>query len=304
MNRLGCVGGEIALAWEDYLATRAGPPSQTEQTRCDNAERIVRDALRANEALGRRSLKTFLQGSYRNNTNVRQESDVDVGILCTDTYFYDIADGVGITKEAWGWTEATYDYSTYKAEVGAALAEELGSDGVTRGNKAFDIHENTYRVEADVAPFFEYRFYWGPNPSNYYQGVALDPDNGGPRVVNYPEQHYENCVAKNNRTGRRYKQAVRILKRLRNDLGLVHGNEVTGFFIECALYNVADTAFVGTYYDMTRRVVAEAYQVVNAETPDARLLEANEIKYLFHGFQKWTKEGVLEFWAELYGALG
>lgn len=293
----------MTAAWEAYLANRSGPPSDTEEAKCENAERIVREALRRSEVLRNRNISTFLQGSYRNNTNVRLESDVDVGLLCTDTYFYDIAQGAGIAQADWDWVPASYEYSTYKSEVGTALGEALGWSGVTRGNKAFDIHENTYRVEADVAPFFEYRFYVGPSATSYIKGVAMDRDDGGPRVINYPEQHYANCVAKNNRTGRRYKQVVRIVKRLRKDLDLTNADEVTGFFIESALYNVRDETFSGTYYDMVRKVVAETIGVLGGEEPSNRLLEANEVKYLFHASQKWTQDGSLRFFHELFAAL-
>lgn len=82
-----------------------------------------------------------------------------------------------------------------------------------RGNKAFNIRENSYRVEADVVPFFEYRRYW--DDGRYQAGVALIPDNDWQRIVSFPERlldywpvtplHYENGVTKNADTARRYK---------------------------------------------------------------------------------------------------
>ena len=53
------------------------------------------------------------------------------------------------------------------------------------GNKAFTIRENTYQVEADVAPFFEFRRYG--EDGTYRAGVALVPDNGR-RIENFPER--------------------------------------------------------------------------------------------------------------------
>jgi hypothetical protein len=40
--------------------------------------------------------------------------------------------------------------------VQAALEAKFGKDGVTRGNKAFDVHPTGYRVDADVVTAFAY----------------------------------------------------------------------------------------------------------------------------------------------------
>jgi len=40
------------------------------------------------------------------------------------------------------------------------LVDRFGRAVVKRGNRAFNIRENTYRVEADVVPLFEFRQYW------------------------------------------------------------------------------------------------------------------------------------------------
>ncbi len=68
--------------WEDAFSTWAQPPSKTEQDRCENAETAVKNAISASTRLKYKNIKVFAQGSYRNNTNVKRESDVDIGILC------------------------------------------------------------------------------------------------------------------------------------------------------------------------------------------------------------------------------
>ena len=55
--------------------------------------------------------------------------------------------------------DSNYKYNVFKNEVGEVLALHFGQNAVKRGNKAFDIKENSYHVEADVAPFFEHRRY-------------------------------------------------------------------------------------------------------------------------------------------------
>jgi hypothetical protein len=196
--------------WEETFASWAQGPGKAEEQRCENAIKGIKGAIDSSDELSRRNIDIFVQGSYRNRVNVRQGSDVDVGILCHDTFFFNLPDGY--TREQFGLDRpANYEYSQFKDELGEALVSHFGSASVHRGNNAFDISENSYRVEADVAPFFDYRLY-EPNGS-HRSGVKLIPDNGG-IAVNWPEQHYQNGVKKNDTTHRRFKRLVRILKRL------------------------------------------------------------------------------------------
>ena len=75
--------------WEDVFCTWGGAPSATEQTKCENAERAVRKAIDASVKLNTRNIEVFAQGSYANRTNVRQDSDVDICVLCNDAFFPD-----------------------------------------------------------------------------------------------------------------------------------------------------------------------------------------------------------------------
>ena len=69
------------MSWEDTLQSWAKAPGETEQQRCDNAVTAVRKAIDASSALEGRDIRVFPQGSYRNRTNVPQDSDVDVCVL-------------------------------------------------------------------------------------------------------------------------------------------------------------------------------------------------------------------------------
>jgi tRNA nucleotidyltransferase (CCA-adding enzyme) len=73
--------------WESTFSTWATGPSVSEQQRAENAENMIRSAIKNSSKLQSRDIKVFTQGSYRNRVNVRKDSDVDVGILCYDTYF-------------------------------------------------------------------------------------------------------------------------------------------------------------------------------------------------------------------------
>src|SRR5258706_10995872 len=188
------------MTWEEQLRAWAKNPSQTEIDKCDNAERAVRKAVTNSRVFTDKSVRVFIQGSYRNRTNIGAESDVDVGVLCTDTFHFDLPEGT--TRDALGIYAATYTHPQYKDHLHEALNSHFGNRPVNRGNKAFDIHENSYRIDADVVPHFEYRRY-NANGS-YLVGTTFFADNGA-QIINWPEQNYENGVAKNDATGGRFK---------------------------------------------------------------------------------------------------
>src|SRR5271156_2359967 len=73
--------------WESVLGSWGAAPSATEQTKCENAERAIRKAIDASWKLSSKNIEVFAQGSYANRTNVREDSDVDICILCKNTFF-------------------------------------------------------------------------------------------------------------------------------------------------------------------------------------------------------------------------
>jgi len=84
----------MARDWESTFAHWAKGPATTESERCENAIRAIKRAIEQSDALSMRNTDVFLQGPYRNRVNIRQDSDVDVGIICRDTFYYHLPDGV------------------------------------------------------------------------------------------------------------------------------------------------------------------------------------------------------------------
>jgi hypothetical protein len=85
-------GGKVAF--EDSLKSWAKTPGQTEQATCDNAVTAVRKAINASETLSKHTIKVSAQGSYCNRTNVREDSDVDVCVCCSDSLMCDYPEGM------------------------------------------------------------------------------------------------------------------------------------------------------------------------------------------------------------------
>lgn len=279
------------MSLEDKLTSWAKGPGTTEKEKCDNAERAIRDAIEADKFLqGLDPVpKVFVQGSYCANTNVRQDSDVDVCVLLPDTYFINVAFSDVPIEQVPGFGKAQITYRDFRNAVQAALVNRFGKAGVTRGNKAFDVHANTYRVDADVVAAFEHRRYYKRQTDGvlpYDLGIEFAADTGA-HIINWPKQTQDNGVAKNNRTDRNYKRAIRILKRLRNELQenkIVAANDVGSFLIESLVWNVPDEAFEkADYTAIVRYVLAYTCNETRKDETCIEWGEVNELKYIFKG---------------------
>ena len=285
--------------WERVFSTWSKPPGKTEQERCDRALRAIKDAVAADATLATKSVRTFPQGSYRNRTNVRQDSDVDVCVLCEDTFYYCLP--AGISAQDAGIFPATYKFGSYKNDVERALVNRFGRSNVRRGNKAFDVNESSRRVDADAAPCFAYRLYftgWAGG-LQYHEGTALIADDTGLLITNFPQQQYDNGVAKNDATDRRFKRAVRIVKKLSHEMedeGVVSAGTMASFLIESLIWNAPDHLFGSlSLRDMTQGVIAHLWANTRADATCSAWREENGIKLLFHGSQSWNRAQANQF---------
>ena len=261
---------------EDLFSAWAQGPGTTEAEKCENAERAVKKAIAADSKLSRLDVTVFAQGSYKVRTNVRQDSDVDVCVRYNGGFFESYP--AGKTRADFGNIEGSLNFSDFKDMVENALNSYFGTASVTQGNKAFDIHANTYRIDADVLPAFEYRWYTGDFNAewdhHYHSGVAFFPDRGN-MVINWPQQTYDNGVSRNDSTGRRYKRVIRILKRLRNAMQkdkIAEADNVASFLIESLVWNAPLEAFQhNTYTDDVRYVIANIFNRTRSEAPPSKL---------------------------------
>ncbi|WP_433884873.1 nucleotidyltransferase domain-containing protein [Pseudomonas vranovensis] len=293
--------------WESTFSEWAQGPGRTEQDRAENAERMIREAIQASQKLQNRSITVFTQGSYRNRVNVRKDSDVDIGVVCYDTFFPEYADDNIKTNASKNFTNATYTFFTFKSELEEALVNKFGRAAVSRGTKSFDIKENTYRVESDVTPFFEHRRY--TSTTRYLSGVEMIPDNAiPPKIINWPEQHYNNGVQKNDITARKFKRIVRVLKNLSNEMakqGVQSAKDTPSFLIECLVFNASSRCFSFTTYKQTvRAVLAELFNNTIDDSKCSEWGEVSELKYLFRTSQPWTRAGAHRFLSDAWDYIG
>ena len=284
------------------------PASETEEQRTSNAISMIKDAIKSSDELKHKDIEVFVQGSYANNTNVRANSDVDVCIMLKDTFYSEYPDG--LTREHYGFTKGTNNFSTFRKQVIRALIDKFGQDNIQQGNKSIKINSTSYRVEADAVPAFQYRNYryiGSKVPENYIEGIKFFAQTGE-EIINYPKIHIENGKKKNAQTQRRFKRLVRIFKRIRYkmiDEGENVNNGITSFLIECLLWNVPNSKYndYETWTEKIKETIIYIYNNTKNEEKCKEWGEVSEMLYLFHSGRKWNCKIVNDFMLQLWGYL-
>ncbi|MBU3966172.1 MAG: nucleotidyltransferase [Euryarchaeota archaeon] len=291
--------------WEETFKSWAQGPGKTEQEKCDNAESAIKKAIAAHPKLSGMDISVFAQGSYRARTNIRVDSDVDICVCLNSIAFSDYP--AGKTDKDYGRVQSALEFSEFKNLVHKALIDRFGASSVRRGKKAFDVHANSYRVDADVIPAFEHRRYKSDGSDNYILGIAFKTDDGN-LIKNWPKQTYDNGIEKNNATSRRYKRVIRILKNLRNtmqDDKVVAANNIPSFLIECLVWNAPNEGFNNDLYTAdVRSVLANTFNKTLDETQCKEWGEVNELKYLFRSGQPWSREQAHSFLSAAWDYIG
>lgn len=284
--------------WEATFNSWSQPLGQVETDKAENAITAVKKAIAASDALAGRSISVFVQGSYRNRTGVRQESDVDVCVQSHDSFYHnDIP--LPDTEVGLGFLFANYQFNEFRDDVHRALKAYFGEQNVTPGNKAFEVHENTYRVDADVVACVDYRHYYRDQYGSltFAPGTALY-GRDGVRVTNFPDQQYDNGVWKNQQVHERFKPMVRIFKKLSCEMaenGVPAAEPMKSFLLESLVWNMPDDAFYSpTMRERVDYMLEALWTLINQRT-DGEWWEENNIKPLFTAGQKWTSAQVRAF---------
>lgn len=304
--------------WKARFSYWQKPASDTEEQKIEAAQRRIGRALRRSTFLPTRQWAILPQGSYHNNTNVRTDSDVDLCVCLTDAYFTDGPPTDQPTLVELGLEPLPFTFEDFKNHIAACVRDEYGYSSLNIGKKALQVHKDDCdRVSVDVVPAFTYRLYGArqnllmPRGAPV-EGIALIAV--GQRVTNFPRQHYANGCAKNDRTGRRYKRVVRILKRLRNHMAenvdaatqiRSRAKATASFLIESLIYNCPDNLFGNaSIYDDVVAVLGFLSRGLSDRSAGTTLLtlpawafwvEVNEVKALFGDGQTWSVRDALEF---------
>jgi hypothetical protein len=196
--------------------------------------------------------EVYLQGSYKNDTNIRGDSDVDVVAQLNSTFFSNLSDE---QKNQLGLPPASYSWTDFKADVLAALRSCYGQNYIIGGDKSLKLLADSGRLPADVVVCAQYRKYRTVSAYDYVEGMCFW-SLGNRQIINYPKIHYENGVSKHQSS--EYKPIVRIFKNLRTfleDNGHIQEGLAPSYFLECLLYNIADEHFESSYQETFCNIV-------------------------------------------------
>lgn len=300
--------------WNERFIFWQRPESVSEQATIERAERMVRQAMA--KRLESNQVRLAQQGSYLNRTNVRADADIDLRIehqiMKVD---YGPAVLVPYANAAHGLSSTTYSLIDSMMALRSAVYFDLtayfGQAAVDSGDKAIKISGLTgSRAEVDVVPSCRYlRIDWVGDRYVSNEGIAILDIRTGSWTINYPVPHHRNGQAKHDATLRRYKKVVRILKRMATELMELRKlpNGVPSFLVESLVYNVDNSLFLydeDDWFGRVRRVASNLQANLRSPLLSAFLVEANGIKPLFGGGQKWSYESARKFVDSVLAHLG
>jgi hypothetical protein len=276
----------MARDWEEWLKTASGPASPTEEQERDRTEARIRDAVsRATDIPA--SVRAYAKGSYANNTNVRRDADVDVAVEWNETIKIDTwGDTAGMTPSQLNYTPVDEPITPqeFRRRVERAMTSAFGSSTIdTTLDKHIGVAAGSNTLDADVVPCFALDRYDAPRV--IHRGHRIYPRSGG-YVDNFPKQNYDNGVAKNNATGRRYKEIVRCVKRLFGGLydERIIPRDYPGYLLECLIYNVPNDRFGHSRrYDDMQAVFRYLWNGLKDEGTYLTWHEPSELLMLFRG---------------------
>jgi hypothetical protein len=298
------------MDWEAWLKAAAAPPSDNEDSKRENTEEEILDALNTYGPLQGRPWCVYAKGSYANNTNVRLNYDVDIAVEYRGFFYSDLCFELeDQPKSVVGVYDSSDPYTRdeFKRDIKSALITAFGSSAISTGRIAYRVREKKTTLPADVVPCWEYRRYdrIRNGVPIYQEGSRVYPSDGGHKN-NFPKKQLLRGQGKNNRTGRRYKRMVRALKKLQTKL-VSEGKlreELASYLTECLVYNVPDDSFNHTTYlaDM-RAVLATIYNATLSTGDSNDWHEVHELTYLFRASQ-WTPSEVHRMADAAWNAMG
>ncbi|WP_433926691.1 nucleotidyltransferase domain-containing protein [Sorangium cellulosum] len=119
--------------WDQTLKDWAETINATDEERGRSAREAIQQAIRGAPKLEQKGIDVFVTGSYRNNTNTRADSDIDVAVVLRDLAFYEFPADGSVTREILGLRTSDYSFGAFRNDVEAALQARFGTGNVTAG---------------------------------------------------------------------------------------------------------------------------------------------------------------------------
>jgi hypothetical protein len=293
---------------EEQLRTWTRRAYRDEDRRAERAEGLVRQAVRGHPLLTGLAIEVYAKGSYKNNTNVRQDSDIDIAVEYQGILFLAPAPGQdeyaamrtrGLMPYAGPLLDplGSFDAPRFKAAVGEALVSAFGPGAVSRSNKVFTLAASGRSLAADVIPCCASDYHLAPERwvSGAIHLLPDQPTRGS--LVNFPRQHHVAGMAKNAATAKQFKRVTRILKNLENLMVAERAcAPIPSYLIECLVYNCPTECFgYLTRADQTRAVLVHIAEECSKIACEWTWWEVNGIRALFGPEQRWTRHDAHAF---------
>ncbi len=199
-------------------------------------------------------LDPFLQGSYANDTNVTQSSDVDIVIRLVSVWRADKTSLSASDAERYenNTKNCEYKFIWFNQDILECLQSHFGNGFVVNDPKCLTLRKHSKFCDADIIPAFTYKLfglYPSPETEKFKEGICFDT-NDGKQIINFPKLHKQSLIDKSKDTNGNFKETVRMFKNLKDallDNGKISEDIAKSYYIENLLYNIPNNLFIGTY---------------------------------------------------------
>ena len=249
----------------------------------------IRQALDAHKGLWQFKYEVFLQGSYKNDTNLGGDSDVDVVVQLSSKLKPAVADLTGERlKEDDSHKFVHGQWKSFRDEALKALRTRFGT-AATSGRKTLKVPKGKIPADADLVVTVSHK-----------DGIGFFLSDERRWVVSFPQQHYNRGLRKERAASMRLKRTIRMFKAARKGLvekGLLKKDDAPSYFIECLLYNVPDSMF--------KSELAPTYSGIVDWLKKAQLKEFvcqnGQVPLFGRGREQWTVQKAQGFVKALQG---
>lgn len=246
-----------------------------------------------------KEFQVYLQGSYKNSTNIYADSDVDLVVQLDSTWRRNLANLSSGQKKKYkkAYSSATYTWEDFHSDVVDNLREHYGHSAVTVEDRALVLESDSLPLTADIVVCQLYRRYNRFNSKSdqdYDEGILFRDLSTDEKIIAYPKIHYENGVEKNQAVNGRFRESIRIFKNARSYL--VDKDEISedlapSYFVECLLYNVPNSEYES---DLQERYTNIVNWLIEADLSAFKC--QNEFQDIFGSKSiQWSRSDAKEF---------
>jgi hypothetical protein len=239
------------------------------------------------------SYEVYLQGSYKNTTNIRSDSDVDVVVELDSTFYHNLTED---QLRLLGFSDARYGWADFKNEVLTAVQRYYGANRVRPGSKAIKV--DTPYLPADVVVCAQHRNYLSLTADDFVQAITMYSSEDSCWIVNYPRIHYDNGVTKQQQTQGWFKPTIRLFKNIRNaliDRRRLSDPDAPSYFVECFLYNAPSRNFGLSYQD----TVISVFNYLNSADLGQFASQNEQLALFGEANEQWSQQAARLFLAAI-----